>query len=269
MPEKGTEMTADLGQCMKRDGVALARGVFDLATAAKLEADFDLTVAQLADSGEDINARWESAARYEGAEAQSVVHTHNVQNFSAVWLQALQDNRFLDAVEQVIGPDIVLHHSKLFQKPPGEGAPFPMHQDWRYFPTENDTMIAAVIHLSAATDEMGCIRAYPRSHELGRLESTSGRIEWDDPDAYTSFIAQYSTEGATPYEAEPGDVLFFTYKTIHGSGPNVSDQTRKTVLVQLFSGTDRLEQSDHAVSGLVLRGRNYRATRRSVNPSAA
>ena len=114
---------------------------------------------------------------------------------------------------------------------------------------------------------MGCIRAYPGSHAIGRAPSTSGRVEWDDPERYRAFIDGYPIEQATAYEASPGDVLFFTYFTVHGSGPNRSDQTRKTVLVQLHSGDDRLEDvSNHTVSGLVLRGRNRRATRRSVNP---
>ena len=52
----------------------------------------------------------------------------------------------------------MLHHSKLFCKPPETGSPFPMHQDWQYFPSVKDTMIAAIIYVSAATDEMGCVR---------------------------------------------------------------------------------------------------------------
>ncbi len=58
--------------------------------------------------------------------------------------------KFLDIAEQILGPDIILHHTKLFQKPQGKGAPFPMHQDWQYFPTVKDTMIAGIIHVSEA-----------------------------------------------------------------------------------------------------------------------
>ena len=35
--------------------------------------------------------------------------------------------------ERLFGDDVILHHSKLFQKPAEQGAPFPMHQDWAYF----------------------------------------------------------------------------------------------------------------------------------------
>ena len=64
-------------------------------------------------------------------------------------------------------------------------------------------------------------------------------------------------------------MLLFSALTIHGSGPNLSSTTRKTVLVQLYSGAAELEDSDHPVVGLVLRGWNHRATRESVAPAAA
>ena len=127
-------------------------------------------------------------------------------------------------------------------------------------------MIAAVIHLSPATVDMGCLRAVPGSHRIGRRPSTSGRTIWDDPDEFAAFSARYPLEEATPFEAEPGDVLFFSYLTVHGSGPNRSSDPRRTVLTQLFSGRDRLDpSSEHPVSGLVLRGRNHHATRNSVS----
>ena len=55
--------------------------------------------------------------------------------------------KLLDVVESLIGSDIILHHTKLFLKPP-KVASFPLHQDWSYFPTQCNSMIAAVVHLS-------------------------------------------------------------------------------------------------------------------------
>lgn len=247
----------------ERDGIYLARSVFDAATIARLEADFDRIVAQLIESREPIDATWSTANRI-ADRTQVVFHTHNVQNYSPSWLDAFLDARFLDLTEAILGGDIVLHHSKLFQKPPGHGSPFPMHQDWRYFPTTDDRMVAAIIHLSPATAEMGCVAAFTGSHRLGRLPSASGAPDYDDPDEYRTFAEQYPISEATSYEAEPGDVLFLSCLTIHGSGPNLSSQVRKTVLVQMYAGSAELEESEHPVAGLVLRGWNHRATRASA-----
>jgi phytanoyl-CoA hydroxylase len=261
-----TVEATDIASTFERDGVYVARGMYDASTIATLERDFDRIVGQLVESREAIDATWVTAER--ATEDSRVVHTHNVQNFSSRWLDAFRDPRFLDVAEAILGPDIVLHHTKLFQKPNGAGSPFPMHQDWRYFPTSGDRMIAAIIHVSRATAEMGCVAAYPGSHRLGRLPSTSGQPEYDDSDEYRRFADRFPIGGATVYEAEPGDVLFFSCLTIHGSGPNLSPTTRKTVLVQLYDGRAELEESEHPVVGTVLRGWNSRATRRSVDRAA-
>lgn len=245
----------ELAEQFDRDGFALARRVFSGDLLDAMTADFDRIVRQLEGSGEEINARWD------GTDADSVViHTHNVQQYSAVWMRAFLHEPFLDCARALLGPDILLHHSKLFSKPPEKGAPFPMHQDWGYFPCERDTMIAAVIHLSEVTDEMGCLRVVPGSHKIGRVPNSGGQ----DAD----FTIRYPIEESVALEAEPGDVAFFHYFTVHGSKPNVSDRTRKTVLVQMHSGDDAVQdECQHPDEHLVLSGWNHRMTRDLANRS--
>ncbi len=248
-------------QFWDENGYYVARGVFSAKEIAVLEGDFDRIVSQMQRSGEDLNARWggEEMKRLDGG--QSVIfHTHNVQVFSANWLQALLQERFLDTTEAILGPDIILHHTKLFQKPGEKGAPFPMHQDWTYFPSVKDTMMAGIIHVSKATDEMGCLRVYPGTHKLGRVEGTNGVQQ-------SELLEKYPIVGATIVECEPGDVVFFHYFTLHGSMPNRSNAVRKTVLAQMHAGDDTIEERGlgHPYARLVLRGWNYAATRKMGN----
>jgi len=242
----------------EEDGFYLARNVYPEAALREMEAEYDRIVQQLKESGEQINARWESARTDElDGGASRIIHTHNVQRYSARWLQALQEDRLLDVVEQILGPDIVLHHSKLFQKPPREGAPFPMHQDWTYFPTEKDTMIAGIVFLSDADERSGGLRVYRGSHKLGRIENSSGRTSCETLD-------NYPLENAEPVDAKRGDVFFFSYLTLHGSTPNRSGAYRKTVLAQFYSGRDRVVTGDgheHVNEALVLRGWNHEMSR--------
>lgn len=252
---------AGIAAFWQENGYYLARGVFDAAQVADLETDFDRIVAQLMQSGEALNARWGGAAtdKIDGGQAV-ILHTHNVQFFSATWLQALLNPRFLGATTAILGDDVLLHHTKLFQKPSEKGAAFPMHQDWTYFPSIKDTMMAGVIHVSDASDEMGCLRVYPGSRKLGRVKGTSGAQA-------SELLDQYPIEGATILEAEAGDVAFFHYFTLHGSMPNRSNRTRKTVLAQMHAGDDTIEPSGlgHPNARLVLSGWNHRATRSGAN----
>jgi len=252
-----------LAESFAQDGYVLVKGVFAPDEVAALEADFDRIVGQLLASHERVDATWDGAATAALSKpGDQILHTHNVQKYSRTWLNAFLNERFLDVVEALIGPDIVLHHSKLFQKPSEHGAPFPMHQDWPYFPTLEDSMIAGIIHVSDASDAMGCLRVWPGSHHLGRVAGADGRGASD-------VLAEYPIENARVVEAEPGDVVFFHYFTLHGSMPNRSDKTRKTVLCQLYAGTDQVEPGNkHPDERMVLRGWNHRISRGAAGEAA-
>jgi phytanoyl-CoA hydroxylase len=249
----------EIGAFWQENGYYVARGVFSQDQIKNLEIDFDRMIAQIINGGEDANIRkdWGGSEmdRLDGG-ASVVLHSNNPQCFSARWLGALLDPKFLDAVEALIGPDIILHHAKMFQKPAENGSPFPMHQDWPYFPTFQDTLMAGVIHVSNATDAMGCLRVFPSSHKLGRIQENRGQL----PD---EIRAAYPIEKATIIECEPGDVVFFNYLTLHGSMPNRSNAVRKTVLVQMHAGTDEVDPSGpgHPNMRLALRGWNHAVTR--------
>lgn len=247
----------------KEHGYYHAKGVFDPTEVAALEQDFDGIVRQLTASGEAIDATWDGGETDKiGRKDDVILHTHNVQKYSRTWLNAFLNPRFLDVAGAILGQDIILHHSKLFQKPSENGSPFPMHQDWPYFPTLNDSMIAGIIHVSDATDQMGCLRVVPGSHTLGRVEGADGRRQND-------VIDQYPIAEAMPVECKAGDVVFFHYFTLHGSMPNRSATTRKTVLCQLYEGHDRIEDGNqHPDERMVLRGWNHTISRHAAGQAA-
>ena len=242
------------------NGYFLAKKLFKEPTISVLEEEFDKIISQLKQSGENINARWGGYVSKEtDVKNSQVLHTHNVQSFSSIMLDMVQDKNLLNLVETFIGPDIVLHHTKLFLKPPKVGSAFPLHQDWSYFPTQNNTMIAAMIHISDSTEEMGCLRLVPGSNKLGKIKNSDGH----------SFVRKihnkYPLESVTPIEAKKGDVLFFHSFTIHGSMPNKSERPRKTILIQLFSGRDKVVKGvNHTNVQIVLKGWNYNATREAA-----
>ena len=245
----------------KEKGFCVINNLFTSDIVDTLSSEFDRIVSQLQKSGENINARWSSELTKDIEQSETqVIHTHNVQSYSAEMMAMIQSKIFLNNVEKLIGPDIILHHSKLFLKPPGNGSAFPLHQDWSYFPTKKNSMIAAVIHLTESDERMGCMRIVPGSHRLGQIEKTDGH----------SFVKgihdRYQLEDAEPIIVGPGDVVFFHCCSLHGSMQNVSKRPRKTVLVQLYSGSDRVVDGNrHTNVQLVLRGVNHFATRSGVD----
>lgn len=255
-------MSQAIRKFFDENGYYHAKGVFTGSELRSLQRDFDRIVRQVLENQPKLNAGWkgDQTEKLKAGRTQ-LVHTHQVQAYSERWLQAFCQDRFLRVAAGILGPDVVLHHSKLFDKPPEKGAPFPIHQDWSYFPTEKDTMIAGIIHLSRATEEMGCLRVYPGSHRLGRKRRTSGMVA-------SRFLDRYPLEKALPVICKPGDVVFFHYFTLHGSEPNRSRFHRKTVLAQLHAGDDSVVKGNtHPNARLVLKGWNHRANRDLANQS--
>ena len=241
-------------------GYYLARGLFSQRAISYLEKEFDKIVNQMNASNENINARWGSELTRTIEDPKSMVlHTHNVQSYSQKMLNMVQNKHLLDVVESLIGPDIILHHTKLFLKPPKIGSAFPLHQDWSYFPTQSNSMIAAVVHLSKSKKSMGRIRLVKGSHKMGRIKGSDGH-------SYVKDIhGSHDLESAHAVDADPGDVLFFHCCSLHGSKANESENSRKTVLIQLYSGKDKIEDSTHTNVQLTLRGWNHYATRSGVS----
>jgi ectoine hydroxylase-related dioxygenase (phytanoyl-CoA dioxygenase family) len=248
----------DAGQIehYREQGYLLVKGLLTAAEAAELRQEGHGIIERLSANG-NVEATWGSAQALAGGQKTALLHCHNTQFYSARFARLIVDERLTGAVAQLIGsPNVQLHHNKLFIKPPEKGSPFPMHQDHPYFPHERHSMLAAVVHMDNAPLEKGCIRVVPGSHKLGPLEHQS-KGGWHLP------FEQYPLESSVACPAEAGDVLFFSYLTVHGSGVNTSNEARTTILIQMRDPEDRplsASGSTERGQGMMLRG---------INPAAA
>ena len=67
----------------------------------------------------------------------------------------------------------MLHHTKAHLKPAKEGAPFPTHQDYHYFPYKQHSMMAIFIHLDDTDPGNGGLGIFPGSHHQGPQQDVS------------------------------------------------------------------------------------------------
>jgi len=233
-------LTDDQQSFYDANGYLLIREFISADEAAALRSEVHAIAARQGPT----NATWSSVS----AQGTKLEHSHDVQFRSAAFARLLVDERLTDVFTSLIGPNVQLHHNKMFIKPPERGSPFPMHQDYGYFPHRGNSMTAAILHLDAAPEVKGCVRVYPGSHKLGPLEPI-GQDHHVDMD-------RFSIDGATAVEAEAGDLLVFNYLTVHGSGLNTSDEPRTTWLVQVRDPEDEpiSEQHQSRGQGMILAG---------------
>src|SRR4051794_27198364 len=218
-----TGLTTEQKRFYDENGYLLVRQFITGQEAAALRAE----VHAIAERQGPTNATWSSVS----GQGTKLEHSHDVQFRSAAFTRLLVDRRLTELFSSLIGPNVQLHHNKMFIKPPEKGSPFPLHQDYPFFPHTRHSMIAAILHFDDAPVEKGCVCVVPGSHKRGPVEHIE-RGGWHLP------FEQYPLESAVPCPAQAGDVLFFSYLTIHGSGINSSDEARTTLLVQMRDPAD-------------------------------
>ncbi len=227
----GNRLSRDQMIFYQENGYIHVPGLFTPEEAA----DYRAALHALAERQANPDATWASVQ----GEGTSIQHCHDVHFKVAAFTRMLVDPRFVGVAEDIVGPNVELHHTKMFIKPPEKGSPFPMHQDYPYFPHERHSMIAAIVHFDDAPVEKGCLRVVPGSHKLGPLEAVG----------QDHVLPDFPIEEALPVPAKAGDAIFMSYLLIHGSGVNFSDEPRTTILVQMRDPEDPPLTKGHASRG--------------------
>ena len=117
---------------------------------------------------------------FERAQGQKLTRGHNFKpHLLFPWVdEIVHSPEVLDAVEDLIGPDIRLFHLSVWPKDAGSGTFVSWHQDATYFALEPACHVTAWVALSDAPVEAGCMEVVPGSHKLGQLP----HAEMQDPE---------------------------------------------------------------------------------------
>jgi non-haem Fe2+, alpha-ketoglutarate-dependent halogenase len=143
------------------------------------------------------------------------------------WAQRLvRHPAILAAVEDVIGPDILVYTATWFIKEPGTDAITAWHQDATHFGlTPNNVHVTAWIALSDATNDSGCMQFVPRSPKGGQLRHKVGLRS--SLNSAGQFIPdQFEGQELADCCLMPGQFSLHNTLLVHRSGVNLSTDRR-------------------------------------------
>ena len=205
------------------NGFLRLEGVFSPEEVEELSRELDHVIENFATRGKGWSGPWRQQIMDPNEEAQSVlVALHEIEMFAASWMRAVLKPRLTRSLAAILGPAVEFHHATLHAKGPDFGAPFPMHQDYPFYPHLDGRYIDAILHVDGADDTSGCLKFLAGSHKLGPLQhSLEGSPHLDQQ--------VYRLEDAVPVPADPGDVVFFSIHTIHGSALNRQPRWRRVM----------------------------------------
>jgi ectoine hydroxylase-related dioxygenase (phytanoyl-CoA dioxygenase family) len=158
-----------------------------------------------------------------GARLRRVDHCHLFFRWA---YDLVRHPRVGDAVEDVLGPDVFVHSSRVFSKPARDPAFVTWHQDGLYSHLNTTPALSAWIALSESTPANGCVRVVAGTHREARR-----------PHRETFGADNLLNHGEEVCDAidparvrdlvlSPGQMSIHHVNLIHGSEPNRSDTPR-------------------------------------------
>lgn len=140
----------------------------------------------------------------------------------------------LNAVEEILGEDILVDGTLVFYKPQRDSSYVSWHQDSVYSTWHLTPSTSAWIALTASNRENGCMRAIPGSHKQGVLSHANVR---DDLNLLVrgEQVMAVDESSAVDVVLQPGEMSLHQSTLIHGSNPNTSDQPRIGFIVRFVT----------------------------------
>jgi len=126
----------------------------------------------------------------------------------------------LDAVQDVIGPDILCYHVTTWIKEANSDARVFWHQDDAYFHLDPPEHVTAWVALSDAGEREGCMRMIPGSHRNGLWAHSDKPVPESLVRRGQNIGDHLADDAGTLVPVRAGEMSFHHTHTVHSSGPN-------------------------------------------------
>jgi non-heme Fe2+,alpha-ketoglutarate-dependent halogenase len=155
------------------------------------------------------------------------------------WLtDIVRHPRILDAVEDVLGPNLLCWGSSFFQKNARDPRYISWHQDSYYYGLDPSNTCTAWVAISTSNIASGCVKVIPGSH-LTQLEF----VNEPDPNNLLSrgqTIKNVDLSKARSMELQPGEFSLHHEAIVHNSEPNNSDDRRIGLSIHYIPTSTRM-----------------------------
>ncbi|MCC7273804.1 MAG: phytanoyl-CoA dioxygenase family protein [Alphaproteobacteria bacterium] len=172
----------------------------------------------------DYRRRLEAFEAIEGGPLKGALRHKSHLLFTWLW-ELTRHPHVLDAVEDVIGPDILCWSSSFFIKEAHDPAFVSWHQDSTYWGLSEPAVVTAWIAFSPSTVASGAMRVIPGTHG----EQVGHRDTYRKENLLTrgqELMVEVDESKAVDLVLQPGEMSLHHVRLFHGSEPNRSDDRR-------------------------------------------
>ena len=184
---------------------------------------------EIRDEIEKIEKKWPGAL--EG------INRNYIHLLSPVFNKVCLNKNILDAVESVIGKNILICGTTLFIKNPNEKGFVSFHQDAKYIGLEPHNWVTVWLAVTDANEKNGCMRMLSGSHKED-LKYHEQKFDENNLLTRGQTIQNVPTDKTDPIILEAGQVSLHHPLIVHGSGLNQSKDRRIGFVIQSYIGTN-------------------------------
>ena len=162
---------------------------------------------------------------------------NNVHYISPKFDKVCHNPKILDAVESIIGKDILVGGTTLFIKDPDNKGFVSWHQDAKYIGFEPYNWVTAWLAITDANEENGCMRMWSGSHKE-KIKDHKDTYDKNNLLTRGQTVQNVPIEKTTLNILKAGQLSLHHPMIVHGSGPNKSNQRRIGFVIQSYIGTN-------------------------------
>ena len=160
------------------------------------------------------------------------------------------NEKLLDAVVAVLGPNILLYNATYLIKEPHTTTHVSWHQDLTYWGFSDDKVLTAWVALSEVNEESGCMYVLPGSHKNGEQHHQT-----TEDDSNILYLGQtvhgVDNELSKALILKPGEMSLHNGWILHTSHSNTSDDRRIGLTLNYISTDMRQTENDEDTAILV------------------
>ena len=147
------------------------------------------------------------------------------------------DSKILDAVQSLIGENILICGTTLFIKNPNEKGFVSYHQDAKYIGLEPYNWVTAWVAITDSNEKNGCMRMWSGSHK-DNLKEHDQKFNEGNLLTRGQTVKNVPIYETTPLILEAGQMSLHHPTVVHGSGLNKSNDRRIGFVIQSYIGTN-------------------------------
>ena len=184
---------------------------------------------EIRDEIENIEKNWIGAL--EG------INRNYVHLISPLLNQVCLNKNILDAVESIIGKNILICGTTLFIKEKNEKGFVSFHQDAKYIGLEPHNWVTVWLAVTDSNENNGCMRMLPASHKEN-LKYHEQKFDKNNLLTRGQTIKNVSLDETDPIILKAGEISLHHPLIVHGSGLNYSTDRRIGFVIQSYIGTN-------------------------------